>query len=124
VTVQYPLGRQVVTALDNISFRINRGEFCAVVGPSGCGKSTLLRVISGLIEPTGGSVNIVPGDTGNPLQAMVFQGNSVFPWMTVLQNAAYGLEMRGVSQPEREQIAEQLLHQVGLGEFLTAYPSQ
>ncbi len=124
VTVQFPLGRQVVTALDDISFRVNQGEFCAVVGPSGCGKSTLLRVISDLTTPTSGTVDITPGDTGNPLQAMVFQGTSVFPWMTVLQNAAYGLEMRGVSQPEREQIAERLLHQVGLGEFLTAYPSQ
>jgi NitT/TauT family transport system ATP-binding protein len=55
---------------------------------------------------------------------MGFQGNSVFPWMTVLQNAAYGLEMRGVAQPEREEIAERLLIQVGLGDFLSAYPSQ
>lgn len=124
VNVQFPLGRETVTALSDVSFSIGQGEFCAVVGPSGCGKSTLLRVIADLAKPTSGSVSISADDPDKPLQAMVFQGNSVFPWMTVLQNAAYGLEMRGVSQPEREQIAERLLHQVGLGEFLTAYPSQ
>ena len=124
VTVQFPLGKETVTALSDVSFTIDQGEFCAVVGPSGCGKSTLLRVIADLANPTSGEVSINADDPGKPLQAMVFQGNSVFPWMTVLQNAAYGLEMRGVSQPEREQVAERLLHQVGLGDFLTAYPSQ
>jgi NitT/TauT family transport system ATP-binding protein len=124
VTVQFPLGRETVTALQEVTFSIEPGEFCAVVGPSGCGKSTLLRVIANLSSPTRGSVDIRSESAGKPLQAMVFQGNSVFPWMTVLQNAAYGLEMRGVSQPERELVAEQLLVQVGLGEFLNAYPSQ
>jgi NitT/TauT family transport system ATP-binding protein len=124
VTVQFPLGRETVTALKNVTFSIEEGEFCAVVGPSGCGKSTLLRAIANLTNPTGGSVDIRSSNPDKPLQAMVFQGNSVFPWMTVLQNAAYGLEMRGVSQPERELVAEQLLVQVGLGDFLSAYPSQ
>ena len=124
VTVQYPLGRDTVTALRDLTFSIAPGEFCAVVGPSGCGKSTLLRLISDLAQPTSGSIEIRAEDHSKPLQAMVFQGNSVFPWMTVLQNAAYGLEMRGVSQPEREAIAERLLQQVGLGDFMNAYPSQ
>lgn len=124
VTVQFPLGRDTVTALRDVSFDIASGEFCAVVGPSGCGKSTLLRLIAGLANPTDGTVRIRGEDSDRPLQAMVFQGNSVFPWMSVLQNAAYGLEMRGVGQPEREAIAERLLHQVGLGDFLSAYPSQ
>ena len=124
VTVQFPLGKETVTALDNVSFDIDSGAFCAVVGPSGCGKSTLLRIIADLVKPTSGSVAIRSDDSSKPLQAMVFQGNSVFPWMTVLQNAAYGLEMRGMPLPEREQITERLLQQVGLGDFLTAYPAQ
>jgi NitT/TauT family transport system ATP-binding protein len=124
LTVQFPLGRETITALSDVSFGLEAGEFCAIVGPSGCGKSTLLRVIAGLTEPTSGSAVIQSEGDERPDQAMVFQGASVFPWMTVLRNAAYGLEMRDVAQPEREAIAEWLLKQVGLGDFLMAYPSQ
>lgn len=124
VSVRFPLGRTTVTALDDVSLRVPNGQFCAVVGPSGCGKSTLLRVIAGLAAPTSGTVRVDRETDDKPLQAMVFQGRSVFPWMTVLENAAYGLEMRGVTRVERETIAEDGLRQVGLGEFLSAYPSQ
>ncbi len=122
--VDFPLGREYVRAIDGISFSLERGEFCAIVGPSGCGKSTLLRVIADLQKATRGRVEIHATDPDRPDQAMVFQGRSVFPWMTVLRNAAYGLEMRDVAQPEREAIAERLLRQVGLGEFIMAYPDQ
>jgi NitT/TauT family transport system ATP-binding protein len=118
------MGRETTLAVRDFSFELRQGEFCALVGPSGCGKSTLLKVVAGLVKPSTGTAQIVAGDGEHPLQAMVFQGTSVFPWMTVLRNAAYGLEMRGVSQPEREAIAERLLHQVGLGGFLNAYPAQ
>lgn len=124
VRVEFPLGRDTVLALRDVSFTLAQGEFCALVGPSGCGKSTLLKVIAGLVKQASGTATITPGAGAQPLQAMVFQGASVFPWMTVLRNAAYGLEMRGVSQPEREEIAERLLLQVGLGGFLNAYPAQ
>jgi NitT/TauT family transport system ATP-binding protein len=124
VSVQFPLGRSIVTALDNVSLRVPSGQFCAVVGPSGCGKSTLLRVIAGLASPTSGRVHVDRESGDKPLQAMVFQGRSVFPWMTVLENAAYGLAMRGVARVEREDVAERLLRQVGLGEFMNAYPAQ
>ncbi|MFW6074540.1 MAG: ABC transporter ATP-binding protein [Chloroflexota bacterium] len=124
VSVEFPLDRGTITALQDISFTLDRGEFCAIVGPSGCGKSTLLRLISGLVAPTSGEATIHARNPDQPDQAMVFQGRSVFPWMTVLRNAAYGLEMRDVAQPEREAIAERLLRQVGLGDFLMAYPSQ
>jgi NitT/TauT family transport system ATP-binding protein len=123
-SVRFPLGRSTVTALDNVSLNVPAGQFCAVVGPSGCGKSTLLRAIAGLAPLTSGKIS-VDRETGNkPLQSMVFQGRSVFPWMNVLDNAAYGLAMRGVARIEREAIAGRLLRQVGLGEFMSAYPSQ
>lgn len=124
VSVRFTLGRSTVTALDDVSLHVPAGQFCAVVGPSGCGKSTLLRVIAGLASPTSGSVQVDRDAEYKPLQAMVFQGRSVFPWMTVLENAAYGLAMRGVSRVERDAVAEQLLRQVGLGEFMAAYPAQ
>lgn len=124
VTVEFPLGRAVVRAVNDISLSVPAGQFCAIVGPSGCGKSTLLRVISGLAQPTRGTVTISEQSRANPLQSMVFQGRSVFPWMTVLENASYGLAMRGVPRIDREPIAERLLRQVGLGDFLHAFPSQ
>ena len=124
LTVEFPLERDVVTALHDVSFELAPGEFCAIVGPSGCGKSTLLRTIAGLIAPTHGTATIHGDNPEQPDQAMVFQGTSVFPWMTVLRNAAYGLEMQGLDQPERERIAGDLLRQVGLGDFVNAYPAQ
>ena len=113
LSVRFPLGRGIVQALDDVSLTLRSGQFCAVVGPSGCGKSTLLRVIAGLTPPTSGEVRIARSSQATPLQAMVFQGRSVFPWMTVLENAAYGLEMRGVSRIEREEIAERWLTRSG-----------
>jgi len=124
LSVAFPLARATLTALSHINLSIEAGEFCAVVGPSGCGKSTLLRAIAGLVKPASGSVSIRRDSATAPLQAMVFQGRSVFPWMTVLRNAAYGLEARGVARMDREPVAERLLRQVGLGDFLHTYPSQ
>ena len=124
LTVEFPLGRSTVRAVHGIDLEIPEGQFCAVVGPSGCGKSTLLRTVAGLQQPTTGSAIIIREQRDSPLQAMVFQGSSVFPWMTVLENAAYGLRARGVSSTEREEIAERWLQQVGLGEFLRAWPRQ
>lgn len=124
LTVEYPLGRTHVRALSAVHLVLPPGEFCAVVGPSGCGKSTLLRVVAGLQPATHGTVTIQQQDPDAPLQAMVFQGRSVFPWMTVLDNAAYGLRQRGVPQAEREEIAERWLRLVGLGDFLRAWPRQ
>jgi NitT/TauT family transport system ATP-binding protein len=124
VSVAFTLGRSTVQALRDIDLQVPTGQFCAVVGPSGCGKSTLLRVVAGLQQPTAGSVRIERERTDTPLQAMVIQGRSVFPWMTVLDNAAYGLRLQGVGRVERDEIAEHWLRQVGLGDFLNAWPRQ
>jgi len=82
-------------ALDGISLDIERGSFCTIVGPSGCGKTTLLRILAGLETAGAGRAAIAVDDPTKPLNAMVFQGESIFPWMTVWNNAAYGLRMRG-----------------------------
>src|SRR5204863_310486 len=82
-------------ALDGISLDIERGSFCTIVGPSGCGKTTLLRILAGLETVGAGRATIGADDPAKPLNAMVFQGESIFPWMTVWNNAAYGLRMRG-----------------------------
>src|SRR5437016_6274113 len=85
---------QSLTAIDDVSVVIEEGTFFAIVGPSGCGKTTLLRILGGLETVTSGSFEIADPRPGRPQFSIVFQGESIFPWMTVSQNAAYGLRMR------------------------------
>src|SRR4051812_25676223 len=84
-------------AVDKVSLDIAPGEFFMIVGPSGCGKTTLLRILAGLETATSGTIEIdVPAGSDRPENSMVFQGDLIFPWMTVWDNAAYGLRMRNV----------------------------
>lgn len=107
-------------ALGDISFTANEGEFLTVVGPSGCGKTTLLRTIAGLTAPSAGRVERVAGRR----MLLVFQEDSLFPWMTVLENAAFGLKMQKVPLREREAQAHALLDRAGLSRQEDAYPHQ
>jgi NitT/TauT family transport system ATP-binding protein len=92
----------LVHALEDVTFETRAGEFLSVVGPSGCGKTTLLRALAGLIQPTRGRVErpVQVHGTHGPL--IVFQEHGLVPWMTVIENAAFGLEMQGVGRRERE----------------------
>jgi NitT/TauT family transport system ATP-binding protein len=111
-------------ALDDISLDIARGSFCTIVGPSGCGKTTLLRILADLDTPSAGRVTIAADDTGKPLNAMVFQGDSIFPWMTVWNNAAYGLRMRGAPRAHIHEVVGHYLDRTGLSRFADRYPHQ
>ena len=114
-----------VTALKDFSLEVNEGEFVCVVGPSGCGKSTFLRILAGLLPPTSGEVKILPGeDPTKPLNNVVFQEYAIFPWKKVIDNVAFGLEMRGYSRKERYSIANDWLDRVGLRKFAKYYPHQ
>jgi NitT/TauT family transport system ATP-binding protein len=113
-----------VDALRDVSVTVEPGTFCVIVGPSGCGKSTLLRLVAALDRPTSGALTISRPDGRQPTNAMVFQGRSVFPWLTLRQNVAYGLKLRGVPRRERGDRADALLAMVGLKGFARAYPHQ
>ena len=114
-----------VTALDNFSLEVEEGEFVCVVGPSGCGKSTFLRILADLEPLTSGHFTIVPADDPNkPLNNVVFQEYAVFPWKTVIDNVAFGLQMRGVPKQERLAIAMDRLERVGLRKFANYHPGQ
>jgi NitT/TauT family transport system ATP-binding protein len=115
-----------VHALDDINLEFRRGELTSFLGPSGCGKTTLLKIIAGLLEPTAGEVEVsgraVTGP--GPERAFVFQDFALMPWATVLRNAAFGLELRGVAQAEREDRARHYIGEVGLSGFENAYPHE
>lgn len=119
-------GGASVAALHNTDLDIKTNEIVCVVGPSGCGKSTVLNLIAGFLLPTSGEVLV----NGQPVtgpgadRAVVFQQDSVFPWLTVAQNLEYGPRARGISESEYKPRVEALLQLVGLTEYRELYPRQ
>ncbi len=111
-------------ALDKITLDIAASTFFVVVGPSGCGKTTLLRILAGLDAPTEGVIEIAEPKPGQPRNAMVFQGDSLFPWMTVWDNAAYGLKMRNVAPARITEVVSHYLNRTGMYAARTLYPHQ
>jgi NitT/TauT family transport system ATP-binding protein len=111
-------------ALDRIALDIPRGSFCTIVGPSGCGKTTLLRILAGLEHASTGAALIAADNPGQPVNAVVFQGDSIFPWMTVWNNAAYGLAMRGAPKAHIRNVVGHYLERTGLTPFADRYPHQ
>jgi NitT/TauT family transport system ATP-binding protein len=121
----YPTGNGGVRALDDLSFTVRAHEFVCIVGPSGCGKTTLLKVIAGLLTPTSGEVTFFGATAGSqPRTALVFQEHGLFPWMPVLENVAFGLEMQGVARQERCGLAHAFIEKVGLASFADRYPCE
>ncbi len=121
---RFSAGARTVDALADFTLTVEEGEFCCIVGPSGCGKTTFLRILAGLETPTSGSLRINTPDPRRPATAVVFQETSIFPWMRVIENAAFGLETRGVPRKIREEKALPLLAKMGLSQFVDAYPHQ
>lgn len=113
-----------MTALDGINLEVKPAEFLCIIGPSGCGKTTLLRMVAGLEHPTSGKI-ILDGKEvicASPDRGMVFQEFSLFPWRTVLKNVEFGLEIEGMKEKERREIAEKYIALVGLKGFENHYP--
>ncbi|MCX6033085.1 MAG: ABC transporter ATP-binding protein [Chloroflexi bacterium] len=112
-----------VMAVQGLSLAASQGEFVAIVGPSGCGKSTLLRLVAGLLPPDGGELTFA-GWSQPPKRRLVFQDHALFPWMTVADNVAFGLEMDGVAKPARRERALAQLATMGIAEFAGHYPHE
>jgi NitT/TauT family transport system ATP-binding protein len=113
-----------IDAVRDLSLSIAPGEFCVIVGPSGCGKSTFLRMLAGLDSPTSGTLEVSSPAGRPPTNAVVFQGRSLFPWLTVADNLAYGLKLRNSPPAERHHIVDELLTVLGLRSFGDVYPHQ
>jgi NitT/TauT family transport system ATP-binding protein len=115
-----------IQALDDIGFDVAPGEFVCLIGPSGCGKSTLLNLVAGLERPDGGEIRINdrPVTEPGPDRAVLFQEPSLFPWMTVLGNIEFALQLVGVPKGERAEQAMTWLRKVHLTRFANAQPHE
>jgi NitT/TauT family transport system ATP-binding protein len=119
----FPNGARV---LENVSLRIAPGEFVSLIGPSGCGKSTVLKLVSGLTQPSAGSILVEGRTPANARDAMsfIFQDATLLPWRTVTQNVSLGLELENVARARQAEIVPQLLAFVGLEKVGDRYPRQ
>ena len=114
-----------ITALDNVSLEIPSGSFVSLIGPSGCGKSTLLRLISGLIPMDEGELTLdgVPVTAPGADRGFMFQEHTLFPWLSIYDNIAFGLRARGIYKQEKDRVDE-FIEMVGPGGFEHSYPHQ
>jgi ABC-type nitrate/sulfonate/bicarbonate transport system ATPase subunit len=125
VTLNYDTPTGKVAGVENVSIDIGASEFLCIVGPSGCGKSTLLNIIAGFLTPASGEISIGgKAVTGHGMdRGVVFQDFAqLFPWRTALGNVSFGLEMKGIANPERERIAREQLRLVKLEKFTNSFP--
>lgn len=122
----YDSAQGPVEAIRDLSFSVRRREFLSVVGASGCGKSTLVRILAGLEQASGGEVLVDGKPVSGPGRdrGMVFQGYTLFPWLTVERNVAFGLEMAGASRQTALGHAREWIDLVGLAGFESKYPHQ
>lgn len=120
----FPVPGGEVVALKDIDLTVNRGEFVCLLGPSGCGKSTLLNAIAGFSHPTRGGITVEgrPVAEPGPDRGMVFQEYALFPWMSVAQNIAFGLEIKGMGRAAIEARVAELLDMLKLAEFRDRFP--
>ncbi|MDR7377937.1 NitT/TauT family transport system ATP-binding protein [Rhodoferax ferrireducens] len=117
---------QRFVAMDDVTLDVQAGEFLVLVGPSGCGKSTLLDLLAGLTLPTSGRVLIDGKPITGPARdrGVVFQQYALFPWLSALDNVAFGLEIAGIGKRERRDKAAEYLDLVGLSAFANRYPHE
>ena len=124
ITKTFQTEKSKIPVLDNVTFSVDKDEFVCLVGPSGCGKSTLLRIISGLEKPDSGEILFhgQPHNSPNPKITMIFQLFGLLPWKTAEENVEVPLEVLGVKEISRKEIAISHLRMVGLEAFQNTYP--
>ena len=124
VTKVFGSGKQKIVAVDDVNMQLVPNEFSCIVGPSGCGKSTLLNIAAGLMKATSGEILVdgqpVPGPGAD--RGMVFQSYTLFSWLSVADNVAFGLKLQGMPKAQRRSRVAHYLDIVGLSDWAKAYP--
>jgi NitT/TauT family transport system ATP-binding protein len=117
---------ELTKALENINLEIRDGEFVCIVGPSGCGKSTLLEIVAGLLDHSSGEIFIddTPVNGTSRDIGVVFQDASLYPWRTIKNNIAFGMEIAGIPKKEQEKRLKKYIEMMNLSGFENKYPSQ
>ncbi len=110
--------------LSDITSQIHERDFICILGPNGCGKTTLLKIIAGIVAPSSGTLHCEDGGHCRVSAALIFQEHGLFPWLNVIDNVCFGLEMRGMPRQDRYQKAEAYLEKMGLSAFAGYYPHQ
>jgi len=126
VSLVFDTPKGKLRVVEDVSYAINDGDFVAVIGPSGCGKTTMMSMLAGFQKPTTGHVLFdgAPVERPGPERGVIFQEYGVFPWLTVKQNIAFGLQLKANRVPvsERDRICEHYLALMGLADFANSYP--
>lgn len=124
VNMEFSDGKDTLQVLNDISIEVNKGEFITILGPSGCGKSTLLNLIAGFEKPLSGEVLFLGEKVEGPdfNRGFVFQDPTLYPWLTIKDNIAFGLKMRNVEKETIERLCSDFIKEVGLDGFLNRYP--
>jgi NitT/TauT family transport system ATP-binding protein len=126
VSVEFQTPSGALRVVHDVSWDVGDGEFVSVIGPSGCGKTTMMNLVAGFLKPTSGSVLLDgrPVAEPGPDRGVIFQEYGVFPWLTVKQNIAFGLNLGAsrVPESERDAICERYMRLMGLADFADAWP--
>lgn len=119
VELSYGKTKNEVVALKDVNLSIEKGEFVCLLGPSGCGKSTLLKILAGFLKPAKGTAKMAGEDIIGPdwKRGVMFQDSTLYPWLNVRENVAFGPKVRGIGTAERDKICEHFLEQVQLKGF-------
>jgi len=122
----YRMNQSFLPVLEGVSFDVQPGEMLCILGPSGCGKTTLLNILSGFLKPSEGWVRLhgKPIARPGPDRCVVFQEDALFPWLTVVENMAFGLKGKGIPRRQRQVLVDRYLSLVGLSAFRDYLPSE
>lgn len=126
VSMEFANGKEKIQVLNDISLEVKKGEFITILGPSGCGKSTLLNLIAGFEKPLSGEILFLDEKVTGPSfeRGFVFQDPTLYPWLTIKENVAFGLKMRNVDEKTIESLCSDFIKEVGLDGFENRHPHE